>query len=290
MLVTPPGAALDGDVVVAGANEAMGDGDVLRAVAGIDAVGVAGQPLRRIDLQSPDRKAVAVVVDDVEVRRVFQRDAIEREVVGIIGDQDARNLLTASGARLLGQIPPGVFGAEHFFAAAAVDDAIAHDACADDAIGGDQRHAAVAGFADRPASRGRVEACGVAPVLIVGRKHRALIEPRILVNGRIARAKERDVYVDDERNAAAEIERSAEEGVRGLLRAQQHPMILAAVVDRLLNAGGIQLGFIGFSQRMAAGLQLGIERGADCRHRRLDDSSRILRGKEGTQTERQNAD
>ncbi len=43
-----------------------------------------------------------------------------------VGDNEARNLLSAAGARLLGQIPPGVLGAKHFFAAAAVDDAVAH--------------------------------------------------------------------------------------------------------------------------------------------------------------------
>ena len=39
------GAALDGDVVVAVADEAVRDGDVLRAAAGVDAVGVAGEAL-----------------------------------------------------------------------------------------------------------------------------------------------------------------------------------------------------------------------------------------------------
>ena len=36
------GAALDGHIVVAGADVAVGDGDVFRPVAGIDAIGVAG--------------------------------------------------------------------------------------------------------------------------------------------------------------------------------------------------------------------------------------------------------
>ena len=101
------GPALDGDVVVAVADEAVGDGDVPRAVAGVDAVGVAGEALRRVDLQAPDGEAVAVVVGDVEVGRVLERDAIEREVVGVVGDDEARNLLAAAGAGLLGQVPPG---------------------------------------------------------------------------------------------------------------------------------------------------------------------------------------
>lgn len=104
----------------------MGDGDVLCAVAGVDAICVAGEALRRVDLEAPDRKSVGMVKDDVEVRRVFQRDAIKREVVGIRGDNEARNLLPATGARLFGEISPGIFGAKHFFAAAAVDDAVTH--------------------------------------------------------------------------------------------------------------------------------------------------------------------
>ena len=55
-------AALDGDVVVAGADVAVRDGDVLRAIAGIDAVGVAGEALRRVDLDAPNCEAVAVIV------------------------------------------------------------------------------------------------------------------------------------------------------------------------------------------------------------------------------------
>ena len=44
-------AALDGDVVVALAEVAVGDGDVLRAAAGIDAVGVAGERMRRMAMR-----------------------------------------------------------------------------------------------------------------------------------------------------------------------------------------------------------------------------------------------
>ena len=101
-MVAPPGTALDGDVIVAGADIAVGDGYVSSSVAGVDAVGVAGETLRRVDLDAPDREAVAMVVDDVEVGRVLERDAIQGEVVRVVGHDEARNLLPASGTRLLG--------------------------------------------------------------------------------------------------------------------------------------------------------------------------------------------
>ncbi len=81
-----------------------------------------------VDLQSPHGEAVAVVVDNVEVWRVLQRDAIDGEVVGGVGNDDAGNLLAASCASLFGEIPPCDVFAEEFFAAAAVDHAVAHDA------------------------------------------------------------------------------------------------------------------------------------------------------------------
>ena len=77
------------------------------AAAGIDAVGVAGERVSGVDLEAPDGEAVAVVVDDVEVGRVLQRDAVDGEVVRGVGHDDARNLLAASCAGLLGEIPPG---------------------------------------------------------------------------------------------------------------------------------------------------------------------------------------
>ena len=43
-------STLDGYVVVAGADVAVSDGDVLRSLAGIDAVSVTRQALRRVDL------------------------------------------------------------------------------------------------------------------------------------------------------------------------------------------------------------------------------------------------
>ena len=159
------------------------------------------QALRRVDLHAPDREAVAVVVDDVEVGRVLERDAVEREVVGVVGDNEARNLLAAAGARLLGQIPPGVLRAEHLFAAAAVDDAVAHDAGVGRVIDGDERLAAAGAgrMADDAATAGRNGE-----------------------DGRIARGEERHAQADDERDVGRQFQRAAEEGVVGLVDVEQH--------------------------------------------------------------------
>ena len=53
-------AGFDGDIVVAGVDEAVGDGDV-GGVAGVDAVGVA-RVFRGIDVDAPGGEAVAVAV------------------------------------------------------------------------------------------------------------------------------------------------------------------------------------------------------------------------------------
>ncbi len=49
------GTAFDGYVVVAGADEAVGDGDVAGAATGVDAVGVAGEALGGVDAEAPRR-------------------------------------------------------------------------------------------------------------------------------------------------------------------------------------------------------------------------------------------
>ena len=84
-VVDAAGAAFDGDIVVAGADEGVGDGDVFGAVAGVDAVGVAGEAFGCVDFYAPYGEAVAAVVGDVEVGRVFEGDAVEGEVVGVVG-------------------------------------------------------------------------------------------------------------------------------------------------------------------------------------------------------------
>jgi hypothetical protein len=46
-----------------------------------------------------------VIENDVEVGRIFQGDPVKREVAGVIGDDEARNLLLPACARLFGQDP-----------------------------------------------------------------------------------------------------------------------------------------------------------------------------------------
>src|ERR1035437_4201172 len=58
-----------------------------------------------VDFDAPDGEAVARFVGDVEVRRVLERDAVEGEVVGVVGDNEARDLLRAARACILGEAP-----------------------------------------------------------------------------------------------------------------------------------------------------------------------------------------
>ena len=182
------GSALDGDVVVPGSDGAVRNRDVFRAAPGINAVCVAGQALSCVDLEAPDGEAVAMVVYDVKVRGVLERDAVEGEVVSIIRDDETGNLLAPARAGLFGQVPPGEFGAEHFFAAAAVDDTVAHDTGVEDVIGANQGPAAVPGFGDRTACRRRLKAGWMADGLAVGRQHRVLIQTVVLVKRGVARS------------------------------------------------------------------------------------------------------
>ena len=50
-----------------------------------------------VDAEGPDGEAVAVVIDDVEVGGVLEGNAVEGEVVGVVGDEDAGDLLAAAG-------------------------------------------------------------------------------------------------------------------------------------------------------------------------------------------------
>ena len=136
-------AAFDGDVVVAGADEGVGDGDVF-AAAGVYAIGVAGEAFGSVDFEAPDGEAVAVFVDDVEVGGVLEGDAVEGEVVGVVGDEDTGDLLSGASAGFFGEVPPGCIAAEELGAAAAVDGAVAHDGRSGDVLGGEQGLAEVA--------------------------------------------------------------------------------------------------------------------------------------------------
>src|SRR5579883_3295606 len=162
---------LDGDVIVAGVDEAMRDGDV-GGSARVDAVGIAGI-LRRVDNDAPRGESAAIAVVDVKVGGVLECNAIEREVIGVREHDQTRAVLKAAGARFLGQIPPGDILADQFRAAAAVDRAFPHHGGAGDAIAVDQGPAAAPAFIDgsqRPGetskSRGLREAYSVAPAAI----------------------------------------------------------------------------------------------------------------------------
>jgi hypothetical protein len=266
------GTALDGDVVVSGADEAPGDGDVARAVAGIDAVGVAGEALGRIDFESPDGEAVAVIVRDVEVGRVAEGDAVEGEVVSVVGDEDARDLLTAAGAGLLGEIPRGDGFAEEFFTAACVDDAVSHDGRAGDVVGGDERLASAgAGLIDEAATAGGGG----------GGEERG-----------IAGGEEGCAFVDDEGDIVAQFERAGEEGVGGGVRAQENALAFAALIHGVLDADGVEPGLVSLGEGAAGGgsefgnaVELGVEREADGRQDRLGDGARVLGGEKGREAE-----
>src|ERR1700689_3790549 len=73
------GAGLETDIVVAGVDIAVCDGDVARR-AGIDSVSVAGG-FGSHDFDTPCSEAVGLVDRDVEAGRVAQRDFVEDKVV-----------------------------------------------------------------------------------------------------------------------------------------------------------------------------------------------------------------
>ena len=60
---------------------------------------------------------------------------------------------------------------------------------------------------------------------------------------------------------------------------EQDAAVLAAAVDGLLDAGSVELLLVGRRQGAAAGLELGVEGGANLGKNGLDDGSRVLRGK-----------
>ena len=99
--------------------------------------------------------------------------------------------MAVAGAGLFGETPPCEVFAEHLFAAASVDDAVAHDAGAGDVVGGDERLAAgegdgvhgVRGWGDDAATAG----CG-------------------LVGGWVAGAEESCSFFYDEGDGFAELE------------------------------------------------------------------------------------
>src|SRR5581483_9462384 len=142
-----------GDIIVARMNIAVRDGDVGR-IAGVDTVGVASAAAGRPYLHAPHRESIAAAIGNVEVRRILERDAIEREVVAMREYQNARNILAPSRSRLFGQIPPGNICAKDFRTSTPVDDAVAHDTGIGHSIPADQRLAAASLLVHGAASTG----------------------------------------------------------------------------------------------------------------------------------------
>ena len=184
-------ARLDGHVVVAGPDIAVGDGDVggspgsmpsvLRAFLGC--VDLTAQTVR----PSPRWKEMW------KLGRVFEGDAVECEVVGEVGVDKVVTLLAACGAGVFGDVArPGLVGGmaveEDFGAALSVDGAVAHDGGAGGAACGDQRAASGGGVVD--------QAAGAFGELVVIR---------------IARGVESDAAVDEQGDAGAQRDRAGEE-------------------------------------------------------------------------------
>ena len=143
---------LDGYIVVSGVDEAVRDGHV-GCIAGIDGIGVPGIA-RSVHDDAPGGEAIPAVVGDVEIRRVFQLDAVQREVVAVRQDQDARIILDSPFSRLLGQIPPGDILPHDLRAAASVDHSVTHDRRAGYMVPVEDCFAAVASLGDGSADSG----------------------------------------------------------------------------------------------------------------------------------------
>lgn len=101
----------------------------------------------------------------------------------------------------------------------------------------------------------------------------------------IARSEEGCSFADDEGNACAKLEWAAKKCIVGAVLREQHAPAFTAMVDGRLDASGVQLGFVGASQGVHAGLvnrrQMGVERSADRRNHRLGDRARVLGGEQG---------
>ena len=250
-------AGLETDIVVAGVNVAVGDGDVFGG-AGIDAVGVA-RGFGGHDFDAPRGEAVGLIDGDVEAGRVAQRDFVEDEAIDVAqGDhgEDALRLVFHFG--FVREVPPGDVLAEEVCAAAGVDGAFAHDAGVLCAVGGDERlagAAAVHGNDAAAAGRG-VEDAG------------------------IARGDEGGVLIDDESDAGAEGERAGEEDVLLAVGAEDDGLPLRAVVHRVLNAGRGELLLVGERDVAVAGDDVGLEGDAGGRNFGLGDGAVSCAGRD----------
>ena len=137
----------------------------------------------------------------------------------------------------------------------------------DDVVDRDERLASAAGLVDDAAAAGRG-----------------------LVERRIARGEEGHAFVDEEGDAAAQLERPAEEGVVRPIEAQGHGMAFGAAIDGLLNAHGVELRFVGGGESAGARGEMSVERGADRRQNRFGDGAGVLRGSEWDRREQNNTE
>jgi hypothetical protein len=191
------------------------DGDVARRDR-VDAVRVA-RVVGRVDDDAPCGEAVHVVQGDVEVRRILQRDAVQRDVARLVGLDQARHVLP--GLFLLGaagDLPPRLRLAEDRLAALAVDGAGAHDAGAAHAVERDERPAA--------AARRIVRAAGA----------RAAVE-----QARIRAGIQRDAFVDEQSDAVAQGKRAGHETAFVVAGRKDDGVAGRAFVDGGLDARGV---------------------------------------------------
>jgi hypothetical protein len=76
------------------------------------------------------------------------------------------------------------------------------------------------------------------------------------------------------------------------VRAQENALAFAALIEGVLDAGGVELGLVSFGEGAAGGgsefgdaVELGVEREAEGRQHGLGDGARVLRGEKGREAE-----
>ena len=94
------------------------------------------------------------------------------------------------------------------------------------------------------------------------------------VEGGVAGGEEGGSFIDEEGAAGAEFEGAGEEGVVVAVGTEGNGVAFGAVVEGLLDAGGVKLLLIGFGER---GVELGGEGGADRRNGGFGDLAGVLR-------------
>ncbi len=115
---------------------------------------------------------------------------------------------------------------------------------------------------------------------------RLRVGPTHLVNRGVARAEQGHPLIDQERNAAAQLERSGQEGVLAAHLLQLDRLPGFARIQCSLDALGIELLLIGFIEFVVGAAQHGRKLYAAWRNDRLLDAARILRPAYSAQGER----